>query len=180
LVDGAERGSVARLCSHAVTADVHEPVRLCLHRPDRVPRSPDNFLYVFKTGPLQGPKGAPPPKDGPCPPSAPAPGGGPWLGAHVPNGCRPETTRLIINERHPSSGGGRLLALVAHAVLPTDRGAGAPHRPASDHGKCGPARHASRASRSAVEQARPLTRADLNLTAAAIGPMRRDCPRLET
>jgi hypothetical protein len=37
--------------------------------------------------------------------------------------------------------------------LPTGRGPGAPHRPASNHGKCGPARHASRANRSAGEQA---------------------------
>jgi hypothetical protein len=63
--------------------------------------------------------------------------------------------------------------------LPTGRGPRAPHRPASNHGRCGPARHASRAppASQAIEQARPLTRTDPNLKAAAIKAMRRTARR---
>jgi hypothetical protein len=68
---------------------------------------------------------------------------------------------------------GRLPAVRGRGRLPSDRVL--PHRPASNHGKCGSARHASRAppASQAIEQARPLIRAAPNLRSAAIGATRR-------
>ena len=88
-----------------------------------VPQGPhklvtDNFLYVFKPGPTgPGMRAATEGRAGP--PSAPASlplQARPLAWRARANGCRPETTRLVINERHPCSGGGRLPELVTHAV----------------------------------------------------------------
>jgi hypothetical protein len=135
----------------------------------------DNFPYVFKPGPT-GPGSAPPPKDGPLSPSAPAslPLQAAALG--LARTCQRVPPADNVTRHQPTTpcvAGRPATEAVSSRGLPTDPGPGAPHRPASNHEKCGPARYASRASRSAVEQARPLTRTDPNLTAAAIGAMRR-------
>jgi hypothetical protein len=140
-------------------------------------------LTSFSTSSRRAPSGpgsAPPPKDGPCPPLRSRSRRRPLAWRARAKWCRPETTSLVINERHPVALDGRLPEAGGSRGLPTDPGPGAPHRPASNHGKCGPARHASRASRFASEHARPLTRTDPNLTAAAIGAIRGYCPRLDT
>jgi hypothetical protein len=69
----------------------------------------------------------------------------PWLGAHVPTGCRVEdsTTRHQRSTPcppQPLAGSGRLPALPDDRTRPSDHGS--PHRPASNHGemRSGPAR----------------------------------------
>jgi hypothetical protein len=166
----------AAIRASAVADQLADECRASVDGGQRAPVAvPDNFLYVFKPGPT-GPGSAPPPKDGRLSPSAPAslPLQAAALG--LARTCQWASPADNVTRHQPTTP--RVLMagypkLVAHAVCRPALGLGLPHRPASNHERCGPARPASRASRSAGEQARPLTRTDPNLTAAAIGAMRR-------
>jgi len=67
-------------------------------------------------------------------------------------------------------------------LMPTPAWPWAPASPPSNHGKCGPARHASRVppASQTIEQVRPLTRTAPNLGSAAIGAMRGTARALDT
>jgi hypothetical protein len=138
----------------------------CLHWPgsDCLSR-PDNFLYVFKPGP-SGPGSAPPPEAGPR--AVRRPGGSSLAALGLARTCQrvpPGDNKTRHQRTTPWGVGkagyrGRWLGLPAGmAVDPGPRIV-----PLATVGKCGPARHASRASRSAIEQARPVTRTDPNLS----------------
>ena len=94
-------------------------------------------------------------------------------------GAESKTAQLAINERHPvdvvlaETPGYPLASADPCARLP----GGLPHRPASQQGGNGPAPHPARAPTAGRRDLRPVTRTAPNLTSAAIGAMREDCPR---
>ena len=96
--------------------------------------------------------------------------------ARTRRGRRPETTRLRHQRTTPwgSRAGGPASATGGAAPHPSRRGLGLRIAPLAIMRKCGPVRPASRASRAAVERARPLTRPDPEPNGEAIGAMRRD------
>jgi hypothetical protein len=115
-----------------------------LSRAHSADASADKFLYVFKPGPTgpgmraatggraaggSSPWGAPPWR--------------PLAWRTRAKGCRPETTRLRHQRRTPWGSPGMPASVTCgSAPQPSHFGAGAPHRPASNHGKgrSGPAR----------------------------------------
>jgi len=80
-------------------------------------------------------------------------------------GAGSKTAELAINDRHPVDVGtrrnGRLPASPYDPSHLADRWL--PHRPASNHGRDGPARRASRAPPASLRDLRPLTRTAPNL-----------------
>jgi hypothetical protein len=94
-------------------------------------------------------------------------------------GAGSKTAQLAVNARHrcqcTTRRNGRPSLRAGCPLHRLDRGF--PHRPASNHGRDGPARHASRAPPASLRDLRPLTRTAPNLRSAAIGAMREDCPR---
>jgi hypothetical protein len=131
-----------------------------------------------------GPESAPPPQDRERGlPSGSSPKGSE---ARLPLAWRARSNRVPVEDsrtRHQRSTPclcttrsiGWLPESVVEVGPPSDRRL--PHRPASDHGKCGPARRASRAppASQAIEQARPL---DPHRAEPEVGSYRGDAERL--
>jgi hypothetical protein len=89
----------------------------------------------------RGPGSAPPPEAGPRADRRPGGllPGGPWLGAHVPKGAaRRQQDSSPTNDTMEEAGEGAGIRRRWLSALPSRRGPGAPHRPASNRGKCGP------------------------------------------
>jgi hypothetical protein len=138
----------------------------------------DNFLYVFKPGP-QGPEAR----------RHRRPGRYALPSALLRSRRRPLAWRARVQRMPPGDNETRHQRTTpretvgvagypgqwAHADCRLTVGLGLRIAPLAIMRNCGPARHASRAppASQASEQARPLTRTDPNLTAAAIGATRR-------
>jgi len=141
--------------------------------------APDKFLYVFKTGPSRARKRAATAGRDACLP---------LRFAALP--ARPLAWRARANRVPGRRQQNSPSTLDTLPVAPLARKAGdpcrlmdphhppvrgVPHRPASNHGRDGPARHASRAPPASLRDLRPLTRTAPNLRSAAIGAMREVC-----
>jgi hypothetical protein len=147
-----------------------------------IPRLPDNFLYVFKTGPCRARMRAATAGRAARPPLRfAALQAALGLARTRQQGAGSQTAELAINDRHPvdldSRRNGRLPAARGWRILPSDPEI--PHRPASNHGevRSGPARVKGACG---VASDRASSTLDPHRSGPGVGSYRgdaEDCPR---